>query len=1159
MAKSFLLIGIGGSGGKTLRYAEREVNRRLNEIKWGEGMPDAWRFLHIDVPSQPDVAEGDVPADTGKTSTYLGLASPDHQYRDYDHDLVKNADRLSEVAGWRPDPSASFSPPYMGAGQRRVVGRVIALSQIARIKKEIEDQLLLMESVDAGAQLLRLDDLARNKLGGELGTPGTQDRGIIVAASLGGGSGSGIFLDVLEILSADGHDPQTMPILFAADVFSHLDDALALGIEANSLAAVSELISAFEHKGPIAEDESGFLGSVGASRNYGGKRVSCISFFVGRGNGAIQFPHSADVFRSTGKALSAFMMNPAVSEQYGKYVGNNLSAKDLQSAFGMADPTATKQAGSSLGYANVTLGRSLFAEYMAERLAKGALDTLLNGHRKGRSADDLTSDDTVIEGIVIGEDRGSAGLKPGIRTTFFKDAGLHEEGEDNNQVLNSLRSTEEKGARLDQVRSSVIEKIRASNAEREPGGWLQSFNTDFNAAADEFMRGEDKILKERARAWTSEIQQTLPAQTARYVGTHGIPVTVRLLDELSDQLERAASELVTDAVGFEGKEDRVSKGIASAFGVITDKLITTRHGAFDKASAVSRKGLKWRSEARLYRLSAELMREIRSDLIPPLRNALINLQERLTIGKESQHTSLVQQWSDGPVSPHLKPAPNEFLLESEAKFPQRAGEVLAELLGDGAADNAEKKAIIEVISGEWRTTSGEEKGQTLFSQLSSWVPSNREAQPGTNSTPSQASFRIELEIPDLLAHSRDWVRSRESIGQYMSGSLADWLDPKEMEAGSRGQTFVNGIRQALTSAAPLIDIDPAVYRVVCDDDPPPPALIVGDIPMASDHPSYGEVVKVLVNAGLTPEEAERCFDPNSVAGTVEISTFLSQSVHPVVFGSIFEPIYKDWKGKTDQGLTQFWDYRRSRRLPSFIPLSPGRQIAMVRGFIIANLLGQLETSTHPCSIWTPRGPAFFPADLLGRGVGEEGGLLPALLETLPLALVAFANGEKEALTPYRRLLELGASGSNGLNGDSTLTGSQMSTRQDPLGDPAAFEEEKSRYRLGNELQEWIVAGRVREPEKGFPQAPTPPSEVSGAASGTFESRCDSVLSALSTELEAIREFAGQFDDLTADETLTVPLRWELVSRIDVATDQLVAAVNSKRQAQVGGSGGSGLT
>ena len=51
MLQPFLLVGVGGSGGKTLRAVKHALELRLQQEDWEEGWPKAWQLLHIDTPT----------------------------------------------------------------------------------------------------------------------------------------------------------------------------------------------------------------------------------------------------------------------------------------------------------------------------------------------------------------------------------------------------------------------------------------------------------------------------------------------------------------------------------------------------------------------------------------------------------------------------------------------------------------------------------------------------------------------------------------------------------------------------------------------------------------------------------------------------------------------------------------------------------------------------------------------------------------------------------------------------------------------------------------------------------------------------------------------------------------------------------------------------
>ena len=54
MYRRMLFIGIGGSGGKTLRFMKAGLNEWLESHGWDEGIPSGFQFAHIDTPTEPD-------------------------------------------------------------------------------------------------------------------------------------------------------------------------------------------------------------------------------------------------------------------------------------------------------------------------------------------------------------------------------------------------------------------------------------------------------------------------------------------------------------------------------------------------------------------------------------------------------------------------------------------------------------------------------------------------------------------------------------------------------------------------------------------------------------------------------------------------------------------------------------------------------------------------------------------------------------------------------------------------------------------------------------------------------------------------------------------------------------------------------------------------
>ena len=54
MYRKMMFVGLGGSGGKTLRVLKRDLKEWLIDNEWNGPFPSGWQFVHIDTPSVPD-------------------------------------------------------------------------------------------------------------------------------------------------------------------------------------------------------------------------------------------------------------------------------------------------------------------------------------------------------------------------------------------------------------------------------------------------------------------------------------------------------------------------------------------------------------------------------------------------------------------------------------------------------------------------------------------------------------------------------------------------------------------------------------------------------------------------------------------------------------------------------------------------------------------------------------------------------------------------------------------------------------------------------------------------------------------------------------------------------------------------------------------------
>jgi hypothetical protein len=73
MLSPFLIIGVGGSGGKTIRAMRQTLLRRLRAKGWKGEFPEAWQFLEIDTISTQ--GGGNFSAPLLPANQFLGLVS----------------------------------------------------------------------------------------------------------------------------------------------------------------------------------------------------------------------------------------------------------------------------------------------------------------------------------------------------------------------------------------------------------------------------------------------------------------------------------------------------------------------------------------------------------------------------------------------------------------------------------------------------------------------------------------------------------------------------------------------------------------------------------------------------------------------------------------------------------------------------------------------------------------------------------------------------------------------------------------------------------------------------------------------------------------------------------------------------------------------------
>jgi hypothetical protein len=1123
---SFLMIGVGGSGGETVRYTMREIDRELRRIGWRGPLPRAWQFMHVDVRQKPDDLKASMPAHLNDRLRHVPLTEYPLTFLQVAAELDTNPELLSGLAGWWPDKSVAQTKIYDGAGQRRVVGRIAGLARMKVIERHLQDALSTLQSGEAREEL---DVLARLLEVPPLPAEAAPGR-VVVVSSLGGGSGSGTFLDVVQYLRASAAgatnawiaDPMT--VLYTPDVFEAGNESERKGVEGNSLAALSELLAAYlpGAEDPMPESQAVLLANAGGARALAGNVGPGTTLLVGRKNGKVDLAQAGAVYQSVARCLASFACSPDVQAKFEAFIGSNWAVASA----GLKLPLM--QAGrpgvaSSLGFASVGLGRTLFAEYAAERLANRALFRLRYGYLENVTGQPGRPETLIAQKADWYE-----------TNVFLPGTGLWELGRDRNQVVDALRG-DGLTARLDKLRSEFLSK-QLSSAERSAAEWRQAFATAFQGVAEPFLKNEAETRAERAQTWVKQVQVQLRDETVRSISRNGLDVTMELLSRLDTQVQEAAKELQLESESHAQRARGFLGSVAATFSKLTGRAARRLVGdpedaTFTESATLHRNALSDQVEVDVRLLAVSLLKDVSANLIPGVVQMMESLASTLDTDLERPETkTAVNQWSREAVGAHLHPTPNDHLLDDVDTFPEAFEHLLCAAF-EAPLNEALSEAVETLLVGGWKSSSAPEGGeQTLVSTVDNYVPSV----PGlwANGLPRKATFRATLTADELLVRARQWVTEATGpVKLYVEQTLSDWLSGAD-DGGSgkdalrvaRGPRFTAAFRTALLEARPLISVNTNVLQKVHTTVDLGMSLATTPIPVADNRGKVRDaVVAALTEAGVAPSRVSDYFGA-SARDSIDMVTFLGSPAHPIVFDSMTTMLQTAWTKRPDE----FWDSRRARPLPSFIPLDPDVQRTLVRGWMTArllNLFSELGSSWEeaPLTLWSPEGVKKFPRRLL-RTFRQADGLLPAVLESLPLAMIAFANGHETDLDPYLELIRLGSEGQPALL---------------PGGSPS------------DAMSAWIRTGKTQPPSKGTRKAPTPLADVAGPTGKDPKGRVESLSRSLENTLDMIETLDAV--TVTAATLRELPPLFEIRDLLRAAAQDLLRVVADAEEAGIDGS------
>lgn len=1092
-----IVIGCGGSGGKVIASLRRTLEIQLQNADWDEGIPDAWQLIYVDTPAaqEVDFTYGPpVPA-----ADYVSLSQGLTQYRHVDEAVMNavGAERIERFLGWRPAPAAPV-PVNKGAGQWRAIGRVAAFNGLSAVGARISQAT---NAIQAGkGQLERLGE----KLG--YGSASVTDVPFcVVVSSLAGGTGAGIFLDVADVVRAV--DPrlhnQVAGVLFTAEVFRNLNNAP--GVYPNTLAAVSELVSAYSDLDKGYEELFSGLSVNVAMKNQGKTGIN-YPFIVGMTTieGA-QLQSIPDAYRSVSETLAATMMSSQVAERMLQFQVGNWILEQSQNTTAWSFGNATRPDGltvetgvvSSFGSARLSVGVARFGEYARARLARQVVEYLADGYiDQGRS---LMNDPQATPEQITDYFVADLGMR------FVEDCGLRElndtvdDGHSHDQVLDALMPSELLDEMWKSWWQSVFTELSGVGGSRSTAAWTAQIMD----LVPRRVGGFRQQIESRLQSGSDELMKVLPGrvltQVSQYMAQYGVPVTLALLHYAMRHVNDATAQLRTEAAMKRAEGGRAGDGIAVAWqGVPARQDLPSNHQTVREATRRgSASGL---SETRaMHRdFTAQFLARFHDQVLVRLEQQLRQIQGQLA-GDDAR--AAVRHWPvDDGVPEMFAPPPLEKCLVDPDSWPDRYTQLLRQTASDERGPRGTAEEVVRRLVGGGGFAY-ERDGQPV--RVAPALDLEQEW------TGGPVQLRVALSVDDIEERARLWLTRRGTVfGDFLRQKLGSYLSPTGPggvpvpDHQDRLNRFRDGLQQTLDAASPLVEINPITFKRVHPNSGMSGAggmttLISEPLPFLSG-PAFDIAQRVLEGAvGSRPDGLGEFFTDGSAdrEGVLYVSR-LAGAVHPAVVTSLTRPIQASWtRIRTDRAMVEaFWQNRRARRLDEFVPLAPENLEKMIAGWFVGRLLGRISDPDPQVGFEIAYKDevgiklARFPWPLLRSGSlslaspESKNQWLPAILESLGLAYVMYAT-EPELVVAYDEMFRLG-------------TGEALST--------------------------WVISG-----DSG-PAAPRVQSQLAGT---TLDERKASAVKALVAMHESFKSINDN-QQLLADSTyfFQIPFGFELFER-----------------------------
>jgi hypothetical protein len=1056
--------------------------RRLRAKGWKGEFPEAWQFLEIDTISTQ--GGGNFTAPLLPANQFLGLVPQNVDYAGLRNQLIQKMPRTEQnlaLGGWIPENTAV--PIQKGAGQYRTLGRAVVASQLPQLQQALTRSYSRLSAPGVLEELREVSMKLYGKAEGQSPEPMA-----LVISSVAGGSGAGIYLDVVEALKSlnSGFDKRTQVLLFGPDVFNNIPQGLRDSIPANALGAMNETLAGMwaEGPGPGSAALFGNSGLNGRGTSGFGPRNT---YLIGASNGQVSFGDQDSVYRAAGESLATLVSDEAVQTWMVEYAIVNVFVNSANPII-CNDETMLKSSQNvfhsqplgSIGVGRVSLGLDRLSEYIAEGGARWTVERLLWPQFVPANPMNPQTPQQLIEEAV---DRSWG--------QFLTDSGLNERG-DMNEVIDSLSPV----GLEDRARAFASAVINKASGGVPPAGipanqWVSNINNFFNLQRKAYETDEQSEIYKVAQVWTTEIQDQILRTVSLTVSRQGLNVASRLVEKLREEVKFVASqELPLEAASEIRKLDqiasKISEGLPQGMSAVQTQAMSQVVGP------IILKAASFITNAMRKKLASDLITDLDAGFLQPLETSLRNSVAELLISATAPQNRKGEQnpfpsyanISTGVIPDRFNPSVIERLLIEVADFPKTMQTLVKESLDETVQANWENRFKERIILGTKLDSRGDNEEQKLIELRSTWVPQDSNARRHSEGA-QKAQFAIITDTDEYIERNREWLTDPvTALGKFLDQDIPTYLShPDPTIANSRVNAYKAAFSSALKLSAPLCSLNKALIGQVHQN-----VLSKGDryvhmstIPFKDQgnlKDLYDITVHEIQEAKLwDPSESPKSF--KAVGGIQQIDVFstLTSAMNPMVFSSLMNPVIESWSRNNNSAQLRqgFWTNRRARPLTEAIPMAPEQIQKLVRGWFVSQLLN-LRTATADQS----RGPKIsifdremrksvdFPHPLIGlknESIVSNPDLLPAVLESLGIAMA----------------------------------------HCDQLSNLTPLEPYWAMIRLGENYQE-ILENWIRRGES-FVDAPVPALAIAGASTGTFDERKLAILTTLQKSQEFLHGIA----------------------------------------------------